>query len=159
MSQVRLRIVPVELKEANDFVSRFHRHHEPVVGHRWSLGVVDPDGVLRGVATVGRPVARLTDQRTVVEVTRVCTDGTPNACSALYGAACRTQRAHGYRWAQTFILASESGTSLRAAGWVPVHVTDGGLWDRPSRERQTNPTIAVPKELWCCPCCDVPRPE
>lgn len=152
MSQVRLHIVPVELTEANEFVARLHRHHKPVVGHRWSLGVADPDGTLRGVAIVGRPVARLTDQKKTVEVTRVCTDGTPNACSALYGAACRTQRAHGFKWAQTFILESESGVSLRAAGWVRVRLTDGGLWDRVNRERRSDPALIGPKELWCCPC-------
>jgi hypothetical protein len=118
MRQPRLTVKPCELRDANAFVEKLHRHHKPVTGHRWSCSVWDADGCMRGVATVGRPVARLTDQRAIVEVLRVCTDGTPNACSALYGATCRQQRAMGYDKAQTFILESEPGTSLRAAAWA-----------------------------------------
>ena len=116
-SQPRLKIGPCELKDANNFVTENHRHHKKVTGHRWSTSVSTKDGVV-GVAIIGRPVARMTDQRRIVEAVRVCTDGTPNACSALYGAVCRQQRSHGYEKAQTFILESEPGTSLRAAGWM-----------------------------------------
>jgi hypothetical protein len=100
----------------------------------------------------------MTNQRTIVEVLRVCTDGTPNACSALYGAVCRQQRAMGYEKAQTFILASEPGTSLRAAGWRPVARSGGGSWDKPTRRRQDNaPT--EPKVRWECSCSTLPDLE
>lgn len=78
----------IALADANDFVARLHRHHKPVVGHLFSLGAV-LDGKLVGVAIVGRPVARMRDDGLTAEVTRLCTDGTDNACSFLYGAAAR----------------------------------------------------------------------
>ncbi len=85
-----LRVVAVELSIANEFVARYHRHHKPEVGHRFSIGAWDMErACLCGVAIVGRPKARMIDYRKVVEVTRLATDGTRNACSLLYGAAAR----------------------------------------------------------------------
>ena len=52
-----LDIVPVSLKEANAFVERYHRHHKPVVGHKFSIGATDGETIV-GVAIVGRPVSR-----------------------------------------------------------------------------------------------------
>jgi len=51
-----------------------------------------------------------------VEVTRVATDGTPNACSLLYAAAWQAAKALGYRTLLTYTQKGESGASLRAAG-------------------------------------------
>lgn len=68
----------VELSEANDFVARFHRHHKPVVGHRFSIGC-EVNGSIVGCVIVGRPVARQSDQKHIAEVTRLVTDGTKNA--------------------------------------------------------------------------------
>lgn len=147
----RLVIVPCDLPEANAFVDAVHRHHKPVRGHRWSLAVRDEEGV-RGIATIGRPVGRQIDQRTIVEVLRVATDGRENACSALYGASCRQQRAHGYAWAQTYTLLSEPGTSLRAAGWKPVHVTKAENWHRGKRPRDAERHPTERKLRWECPC-------
>jgi hypothetical protein len=130
---VKLYVVPVELKEANALVKALHRHHRPVVGHRFSLGTMDDRGVLRGVAICGRPVARTVSQRNVLEVLRLCTDGTKNACSILYAAAARAAQAIGYKKAQTYILDSESGKSLEAAGWVDEGEAGGGDWNKPSR--------------------------
>ncbi len=120
-------IVPVSLKEANEFVSEMHRHHKRVQGHKFSIGL-EKDGVLVGVCTVGRPVARKTNHKEVLEVTRLCTDGTSNACSALYGAATRVAKELGYKKIQTFILAEENGASLRASGWSFEYVSRGGQW-------------------------------
>jgi hypothetical protein len=126
-----LNVCHVELSEANAFVAKYHRHHKPAVGHRFSIGV--ENGKLCGVAIVGRPVARMTDQRNVVEVTRLCTDGTKNACSFLYSAAARIARELGYIKIQTYILASEPGTSLLAAGWERQAESAGGDWTRASK--------------------------
>jgi hypothetical protein len=114
---VTLRIIPLELNEANELVAKWHRHHKPVVGHRFSIGVVTGEGDVVGAAIVGRPVARLTDYRSVLEVTRLVTNGHKNACSILYAAAARIAREMGYEKIQTFILDSETGKSLVAAGW------------------------------------------
>src|SRR5579859_562950 len=112
-----MKIRPCELRDANAFVERLHRHHKKVQGHRFSIGLWDEDKLV-GVAIVGRPVARMTDHTKVLEVTRLCTDGTKNACSALYSAAARVGKELGYERIQTFILESEPGTSLIATGWV-----------------------------------------
>ena len=120
-----LNIKHIELSEANAFVAAYHRHHEPVTGHRFSLGVYDANK-LCGVAIVGRPVARKINQHTIVEVTRLCTDGTRNACSILYGACARAAKALGYERIITYILCSENGASLRASGWTCVSKKCGG---------------------------------
>jgi hypothetical protein len=84
---------------------------------------------------VGRPVARGLQDGWTLEVVRLATDGTPGACSALYSAAWRAARAQGYRRLVTYILAEESGISLRAAGWKEVAAVRGRSWHCPSRPR------------------------
>lgn len=129
-----LHLVPVTFAEACAFVAAHHRHHKPPTGHRFSIGAAR-GGQLVGVVIVGRPVARDSDDGVTAEVTRLCTDGTSNACSMLYGAAARAARAMGYTAIQTYILESEHGASLRASGWEEVRRTKGGSWDCPSRPR------------------------
>lgn len=131
----RLVVIPCELSEANAFVRQHHRHHQPVPGHKFSLAVVDDTQTVRGVAIVGRPVARMTDDGWTLEVNRVATDGCPNACSALYGATRRATFALGYRRLVTYTLASEPGSSLRGAGWKLIGEAGGGSWSVPSRPR------------------------
>ena len=133
--QVRLTIVPCELAEANAFVAQHHRHHGRVVSHRYSLAAADETGTVRGVAIIGRPSARMLCDGWTVEVTRVATDGCPNACSALYAAAWKAARAMGYRRLVTYILDTEPGTSLRALGWKDIGVCGGGSWNRAERPR------------------------
>lgn len=135
MTQPRLIVVPCQLDEANSFVSQHHRHHQPVVGHKFSLAVADEANEVRGVVIVGRPTARRLDDGFSLEVTRLCSDGCQNACSALYSAAWRACKALGYRRLGTYILASEPGTSLIAAGWRLVGQAGGGSWSRLSRPR------------------------
>lgn len=136
---MQLRIVPLKLREANALVAALHRHHQPVRGHRFSIGVVDMDGVVHGACIVGRPVARHAGhERAVLEVTRLVTDGTPNACSMLYSAAARAGACLGYSRIQTYILESEPGTSLRASGWQDEGLTRGGDWNRQGRVRRTD---------------------
>ena len=125
----RLHVVPLELAEANRLVAQWHRHHQPSQGHRFSLGVIDNDGVLHGAAIVGRPVARLAGSpRDVLEVVRLVTDGTRNACSILYAAAARAGLAMGYLRIQTYILDDEPGITLTAAGWTCEGEAGGGQW-------------------------------
>lgn len=137
-----LEIVPVSLSAANAFVAQHHRHHVPVVGAKFCLGVADASESVVGVAIVGRPVARHLDDGWTLEVTRVATDGTKNAPSALYGAARRATFALGYRKLVTYTLASEPGTSLRAAGWHVVGEVKGRSWSCVSRPRvDKHPTV------------------
>lgn len=134
MSCLRLAAVPLDLAEANVFVAEHHRHHRPVVGHKFSIGAAMGDKIV-GVVIVGRPVSRHRDDGVTLEVTRLCTDGTRNACSFLYGAAARAAFALGYRRLGTYILKSEPGTTLYAAGWRLVAESPGGSWSVPSRPR------------------------
>ena len=141
-----LRLCPVDLDEANEFVARLHRHHPPVVGHKFSLGALDMHGVV-GVAIIGRPVSRMRDDGTTLEVTRLCTNGTKNACSFLYGAAARAAFALGYLRIGTYTLPDEGGASLRGAGWKLIGERGGGSWSRENRPRiDTAPTQG--KLLW-----------
>ena len=112
-----LTLTPINLKTANAFVQQYHRHHKPTRGHKFSIGVSE-DGTLVGVAICGRPVARRLDDGYTLEVNRLCTDGTPNACSILYAAAYRAARAMGYNKVITYILDTENGSSLKAAGYT-----------------------------------------
>jgi hypothetical protein len=131
---MKLSVIPVDLDEANAFVAQHHRHHGEVVGHKFSLGAVAGEKVV-GVAIVGRPVARGRDDGMTLEVTRLCTDGTRNACSFLYGAAARACFALGYQRLGTYILASESGASLKASGWRLIGEVRGRSWSCQSRPR------------------------
>ena len=139
-----LRIAPVTLAQANGFVERVHRHNKPVVGHRFSVGcevqIDDDEWRLVGVAIVGRPVAPRLDDGKAAEITRLCTDGTKNACSMLYGAARKAARALGHTPIYTYTLPDEGGASLRAAGFQLDKTDAGGpaaQWhNRPGRTAQ-----------------------
>jgi hypothetical protein len=141
-----LRVVPLNLDQANLLISLWHRHHTPVVNHRYSLGAIDDSGVAHGAVIVAQPVSQHSGPaHEVAEVTRLVTDGTRNACSILYAAAARAARHMGYTRIQTFILAAEPGTSLKASGWVSEGATGGNSWgSRPGR----NPSSLGPKERW-----------
>jgi len=129
-----LKLQPITFKQANEFVLKYHRHHRSVVGCKFCVGVSDGSN-LRGVAIIGRPVARSLDDGYTLEVNRCCTDGAKNACSMLYAAAWRAARALGYHKLVTYILASESGTSLRASGYRLIGKVKGRSWSCPSRPR------------------------
>jgi hypothetical protein len=126
---------PITWREACAFVEQHHRHHAPSRG--WKLGIgAQHLGSLVGVAMLGRPVARGFDDGWTAEVTRLCTDGTPNACSLLYGASARAAKAMGYRLIITYTLPEEGGSSLRASGWRLVARIRGRSWSCPSRPRE-----------------------
>lgn len=141
-----LTIVPISFSDASAFVAKYHRHHKPPVGHKFSIGLSDGEKIV-GVAIIGRPVARARDNGQTLEVTRLCTDGTKNACSKLYAAAWRAARAMGYRRLGTYILEGEQGTSLKAAGWHIIHKTAGGAWKYTGQTRN-NAHPLEPKMLW-----------
>lgn len=122
-----LELVPISLKEANAFVEQYHRHHKPVTGHKFSIGASDGEKIV-GVAIIGRPVSRYLDDGWTLEVNRLCTDGTKNACSFLYAAAWRAARNMGYKKLITYILDSETGNSLKAAGWKCIGKCGGKRW-------------------------------
>ena len=141
-----MTIVPITLKAANAFVATYHRHHKPTVGHKFSIGLSVNDDII-GVAIMGRPVARGSDNGFTIEVARLCTNGAKNACSMLYQAAARASKELGYNKIQTYILQSELGTSLKASGWKKEAITMGGEWQHTHGKRNNNHPIE-PKQRW-----------
>lgn len=147
--QPRLHTVPVSFSDACAFVAAWHRHHQPPIGHKFSLGVATEDGVLRGVAIVGRPVARYLDDGRTLEVNRTATDGTANANSKLYGEAWNVAKGLGYARLITYTQAGETGASLRGAGWSIVAERKARPgWNRPSRPRTAKGNENVQRTLW-----------
>ena len=141
-----MRAIPLELKQANSFVADNHRHHAPVHRDKFRIGC-ECDGKLVGVIQVGRPVSRILDDGSTVEVVRLATDGSRNVCSFLYAKAARIAREMGYKKIITYTLDTESGASLKASGWKKEADTSGGKWTRPSRPRQTSAPICK-KQRW-----------
>jgi hypothetical protein len=146
---VNLRAVPVSFREACAFVDDWHRHHRAPQGHKFSIGVANEADELVGVAIVGRPVARLLDDRLTLEVTRVATNGTANACSLLYGAAWRAAKALGYRRLVTYTQAAESGASLRAVRWrVVARLPARRGWSSVNRPRTPRGNDHMARTRW-----------
>ena len=114
--QPKLAIVPITFAEAKENINKHHRHHKPSISAKFSVAVADEANEIRGVAMVGRPIARMLD-------------------SCLYGAAWRAARALGYRRVVTYTLPEEGGTSLKASGYDLVGQAGGGSWSRKDRPR------------------------
>jgi hypothetical protein len=126
-SEVRLDYAPCELREARDFVTRVHRHHRAPRAHRFSIkATVNWHTV--GVAICGRPVGRHQQDGNTLEITRLCTDGTPNAVSFLVGVVKRAARALGWKRLISYTLIEENGASWRASGMTQTGITRGGKW-------------------------------
>lgn len=142
----RLQITPINLDEANAFVAVHHRHHKPVPGAKFCIAVSESD-VVRGVAIVGRPVARFLDNGWTLEVNRLCTDGTKNACSMLYSSAWKASKALGYTRLITYTLPEEGGASLKASNWRLLGSRGGGNWNRESRPRIDTPNLLQGQKL------------
>ena len=148
---MKLQVIPVALREANEFVANFHRHSKPTQGHKFALGA-SYDDCLVGVSIVGNPVARLQMDGFTAEVLRLCVNShaPKNTCSFLYGRSWRVWQQMGGKRMITYTLQSESGSSLRGAGWkmlgeVEARKSSGWL-NRPGREWQ--PVYGQAKFRW-----------
>lgn len=146
-----LEVVPISLREANDFVEAYHRHNGRTSrdGGKFAIGAGYGDQLV-GVAIVGRPVARMLADQYTAEVLRVCTgpDAPRNTNSFLYGASWRVWRAMGGLRLVTYTLAIESGESLRGAGWRVVAEVKPGGWNREGRPRGWQPIYGQLKLRW-----------
>src|SRR5690348_17143446 len=133
-----LSVQPISLRQANSFVLKYHRHHKPVVGAKFSIGVFSSDE-LKGVAICGRPVGRKLDDGFTLEVNRLCLmPGIQNGCSKLYSACSKIAKAMGYKKIITYILMSETGTSLKAIGWILEAENVCGKWNSSGTRKRTN---------------------
>lgn len=142
-----LRIVPCTLAFANEYTKQHHRNHGPVTGHKFSAACCSNADIV-GVGIAGRPVARGFDNGYTLEILRIATDSTEkNVCSMLYRALANAGKALGYKRIITYTLNSESAISVRAAGFVFSHVTDGGNWNSVNRPRKDS-IHQEPKNCW-----------
>ncbi len=94
------------------------------------------------MAVCGRPVSRRFDNGKICEINRLCTDGTYNACSMLYGACARIAKNMGYEKIITYILESESGASLKASNFICEGIAGGTHWTGSRDKGQV-----IPKEM------------
>ena len=150
----KLVAVPITLREANEFVLNFHRHSKPTQGGLFAIGVTNNIDGLLGVAIVGKPIARMLDNGYTAEVRRTCTkEHVQKGCNSFLYAACwRAWRAMGGLKLITYTLTSESGASLRGAGWRIVGETKpakrGSAWSSQERQRAWQPIYGQLKFRW-----------
>ena len=147
----KLFAVPIPIKYAKLFILKHHRHNKPPLGALFAVACSSGDDII-GVATVGRPVARILQDGFTAEVTRTCVipGSQKGANSFLYAACWRAARAMGYRRLITYTLAHESGASLRGAGLkVVAKIKSGGSgWNREKRQRSDQPVYYLEKNRW-----------
>ena len=152
--------VPIELKDAQNYINKFHRHHQAAHRDKFRIAAMD-DGEIVGVVQVGRPVSRILDDGHTLEVLRLCTTGEKDVCSFLYSRAARIAKEMGYTKIITYILESETGTSLKASGWkLEADGVGGSDWNVPRRPREVIATqmslftekqkypVGVKKQRW-----------
>lgn len=141
-----MKIAPITFRQASEYINTYHRHHSSTIGCKFCISVIDDDGQLHGVAVCGRPVSRRLDDGLTLEINRVCTDGTKNACSMLYGACCRIAKTMGYRKVITYTLQSEDGASLKASNFICEGQAGGTHWTGVRNKGQSIP--AEMKNRW-----------
>lgn len=151
-AQPRISVVPTTLPRANRIVDRWHRHHAPIPGgFAWFCCAAIAEKEVVGCAIAGRPTNRNNDDGQTVEVLRLATDGTANACSALLGACARAARAIGASRIITYTLTTEGGASLRGAGWEVESQNTGKSWWAHAGSRTPavqRDHLEVPKARW-----------
>lgn len=129
-----MNIVPITLKEAKEFIKQHHRHNKPPIGWKFGVGL-EHDDCLIGVATAGRPISRILDNKSTLEINRTCTDGSKNANSKLYGAIIKCAKSMGYKRVITYTQCGETGSSLKAVNMRQVKTLPArGSWSDSSKK-------------------------
>lgn len=148
---------PITIKNANEFIKKFHRHHRPTIrnGGRWAMAALDSSHDVVGVVIAGNPVSATYMDGVTIELTRLCVkEGAPKGtCSFLLGKCCSIWRTMGGARVITYTLASESGASLKGAGWVLAGTVEPHKrWQNKSRtdgiERAALQVYEVKKCRW-----------
>jgi hypothetical protein len=143
-----LTVRPITRNAALPWIAQHHRHlKRAVTGWLFGIEILDGAGERVGIAIAARPASRMLQDGLTVEITRVCTNGTPNACSLAYGALRRAAVALGYQRVVTYTRADELGTACKASGFIDDGLAGGGEADRPSRRRQPSEDSS-PKRRW-----------
>jgi hypothetical protein len=149
---MRLEIVPFTLREANEFVEAFHRHNGRTArnGGKFAIGLRHGTDLV-GVAIVGNPLSAKYMDGFTAEVLRTCTrpEAPLGAVSKLYAVCWRAWQALGGRKLITYTLQTESGSSLKGAGWRIVGQSKpiGDNWNKQDW-RQWQPIYGQKKFRW-----------
>lgn len=134
---MKLIAEPIELKQAQAFIDKLHRHHSAAVRDKFRIAAKKVGVGIVGVAQVGRPISRMLCDGYTLEVLRLCTNGEKDVCSFLYSRCARIAKEMGYKKIITYILETEQGTSLKASGWVCEDEECGGVtWENCTRTKQ-----------------------
>tara|TARA_R110001583_G_scaffold77970_1_gene211815 strand:- start:39 stop:494 length:456 start_codon:yes stop_codon:yes gene_type:complete len=145
-----LAVAPTTLREANEFVANFHRHSKPTQGGRFAIAAVFDQNIV-GVAIVGRPVSQTLQDGLTAEITRLCVskDAPKNTCSFLYGRCWRIWQQMGGNRMITYTLQSETGASLKGAGWTVMgQVKPHDRWTKKGGNREWQPVYGQLKFRW-----------
>jgi hypothetical protein len=143
-----LKIIPMTIKAANEFIKQYHRHNDPTVSGKFALGCTNDEGKLIGAAVSGRPVGRGFDDGKTLEIYRVATDGTFNANSFIYGRIKRIAQLMGYQRIFTYTLVTETGATMRAIGAKEDGVIKAREWSCKSRPRRSQDVYKSDKMRW-----------
>lgn len=143
------QIIPLTLREANDFVEMYHRHSARTSndGGKFAIGL-ELDGRLVGAAIVGRPIARMLQRPGTAELLRCCVGPeAPVGAGKMLNARCKRiwQQMGGTRLV-TYTLATEAGGSLSGAGFKRVAEAHSAQWK--TRGRKDREIAAKPKHRW-----------
>jgi N-acetylglutamate synthase-like GNAT family acetyltransferase len=148
---------PKSQKVVKAFIEKHHRHLPTApVGDKTRFSIFNGDDLV-GVCMIGRPARTIQDGKTMC-VTRLAVDEslgnklTHDACSQLLGACKRWCKRNGIERLFTYTLSTESGSSVKAAGFkfVGNTKTSSKGHSRKGRPRKLNGLEAVKKNRWVC---------
>jgi len=148
-------VIPMTLKESNEFVDKYHSHNKRVQGYKFAIGAVYQDKLV-GVAICGRPISATLDNKRTIELLRSCVldDAPKNTNSFLYGRSWRVAEAMGYEKMITYTLVEEKGSACKAIGMKVVGQTQDTTkaWkkkeERDGIKRQSQEIYRKPKYRW-----------
>ena len=113
-------LVPLSLREANDFLAKHSRSYRPMRGCKFCVGCA-LDGELAGAAIAGR----CREDGQAVQIDRIYATGGRTAYGMLYGAAARAAQALGYWRIIAFLRPDRPDSALRSAGWARADPVEG----------------------------------
>jgi len=143
-----MKVVPLSVKQANEFVVAHHRHNGKVITHKFSIGLMVGDELI-GVGVAGIPLSRHLDDGKTLELRRVCVKpGHPNACSKLIARMRQIGQLMGYEKIITYTLQKESGASLRAVRGRIVKECPPAEWRRKGQTFRWVPAYDEHKYRW-----------
>ena len=135
----KLKVCPITLREAQEYIKKHHRHCSPPKFHKFSVALkVDGEQDFVGVGVASTPKARAQMDGETLEINRVCSDARyADVCSKLYALMIRAGKSMGYRRFISYTLPEEDGASLKAAGFHLDGITEGrtSSWSSGKRPR------------------------